>query len=251
MKLNLILTKLFFMAAVLVTSVAVAQQEDIPDSTAKTTGRRTTSRPDRSAFEEAEVDYLMAIAINVTGPFSNRMESDDAAFKHVFSLIESFSRDTVGSEARLVITKVGGNDADPLLWEGSPRELRQAFKNPKEFREFILKHRVIGEPHALDSLVKSTEYLLNHEALDNRDCRPALFIVSDTHDVSPFAENFEECAALAKNMSLLAQRRGICGWYFVDQTNLEWATKMVKRAGFTDYRVEAEIVRRPRVPRFN
>ena len=202
-----------------------------------------------SSFEAANIDYLAVMAINMSTDFRRSMERDDAAFKHVLAVVDTFNRHTVGSEARLVMTQVSGV-GNTLLWEGTPRQLRQQFATAKDFRRFVLDKKA-GKPEAIKGLVTTTKYLLNHEALDNPDCKPALFIISDAQDQREYAETFKDCAELAKNFTKISSRKGVCGWYFVDDANLDWAKEIVQRSGFSDYRVEADIVRRPSVPRFN
>lgn len=223
----------------------------VPAQDSRRIERRFLPGRERSPFEATKVEYVMVIAINLNQQFQGRMQRDDAAFRYVFSLVESFTRNTVGSEARIVITQLGNGAQNPLLWEGSPREIRQQFQSPEMFQSFVLKNRRDCPPQAINGLVTTTKYLLNHEALDNEACRPALFIVSDAVDQRPYAETFKDCAELAKNFTDIAHLGGICGWYFVDHQNLDWAKEIVKRSGFKDFRVEADIVRRPSVPRFN
>lgn len=251
--------KPFLMAACFFASTLImtrpANCQDAKTDQTVPTNRTTDTDPGlagsfgNSSFETANIDYLAVMAVNMSTEFRRSMERDDAAFKHVLALVDTFNRQTVGSEARLVVTQISGV-GDTLLWEGTPRQLRQQFATAKDFRRFVLGNQA-GKPESIKGLVKTTKYLLNHEAMDNPDCKPALFIISDAQDQREYAETFKDCAELAKNFTKISQLKGVCGWYFVDHTNLDWAKEIVERSGFRDFRVEADIVRRPSVPSFN
>ena len=203
------------------------------------------------AFEVIEADHLLCISVDVSGSFLDQIKRDGRAYKTLMAVVEKFTRETAGSQSRLIITQLSGGGS-PLLWEGEPRDLRSEFANAGAFHAWLLSTQTAGGSHIYKGLAESIQYMLNHETMRNPQCRPALIVLSDLDDTTEWSTRRQYSADFARGLTELANRRGVVGMYQIaQQQNVNWARQVLADSGITEAQVSSIIVARPVLPSFH
>ena len=196
-------------------------------------------------FGRIESDHVCAVMIDMSGSFSHRMANDGDAYRFCMAIVDRYFRSSLGSNNRIIIAQISGTDR-PLLFEGTPLELRQRFPTPEKFRDFLLANADYNGSRVDFGVSNTAQYLADHPAVQN-GAKPALFVLSDMQDTDEGSQANNLHGALQS----LAQRKGIVGLYYVDQNLIQSWQSRLSNAGFSSVRVESEIVGRPNLPAFD
>src|SRR5437867_608082 len=81
-----------------------------------------------------EFDFVLAVVVDMSGSFSAEMQSGSGrAHRFLMRAVDLFFRNRIGEgNDRIIISQVSGTER-ALLWDGTPRGLRQEFTSAKSF----------------------------------------------------------------------------------------------------------------------
>lgn len=202
---------------------------------------------EQTVFEKTETDQLIVIALDLSGSFAELMTKDGIAYRFAMATVDRFMRENPGREGRLVIAQLSAT-GNPLLWEGTPGELRKQFSNQEAFREFLLSKSDPQGSRINEGIANALEYVANHQSVRSNNASSALFVLSDMMDNDPDGE--EQLKRAEKSLVDFADTGGVVGLYYVHQSKLiEWRRR-IESAGIHDYRIQCEIVSTPDLPSF-
>src|SRR5205823_82985 len=86
-----------------------------------------------------DADFLVAIAVDMSGSFADLMTRDGKAYEFTMRVCDNYFRQSIATKNRIVIVQLSALDRQPLLFDGTPVQLRQSFPSATEFRDFLLK----------------------------------------------------------------------------------------------------------------
>lgn len=199
-----------------------------------------------SPFQQDACDYVVLIAIDVSGSFGEFMAEDGKAYEFALSAIDRYFNDRVGSNDQIIITQLSGSD--PLLWQGTPHQLRKDFRDPKAFRDYLVAHADQQGSRINDGLAESLDYVLSTYSLAHGNAKTVALILSDMVDNQPDQQASDQ--RLIDALTRYA-RRGAIGFYFCDQSRLADIRKKMQKAGVRWYILEGDIHGNPPIPSFH
>ena len=201
-----------------------------------------------SILPEQECEYLMAVVVDMSGSYAMQMQTDAGkAYRFLLLLVDRFFRDRIGSNDKIVIAQVSGAEKS-LLWDGSPRALRQRFPNAEKFREFLLAGSDPMGSRVHDGVADTLDYIMGYPGVVNGETKSALFVMSDMDDNFPEAERSK--ARLLQSLTAYSRLGGVVGFYWVDQSLVPVWRDGLREAGSDRAVVESEIAEEPLIPTF-
>ena len=85
---------------------------------------------------DGNAEYVLGVVIDLSGSFSDLMAEKGQAHAFLLQVIDAYFRDRIGSQDKLIIAQISGNER-ALLWEGKPLQLRRDFPTPESFRNML------------------------------------------------------------------------------------------------------------------
>ena len=202
---------------------------------------------EQTVFEKPETEQLIVIALDLSGSFAELMTKDGIAYRFALATVDRFLREHPGREGRLIIAQLSAT-GNPLLWEGTPAQLRKDFASQEAFRDFLLSK---SNPHGSrinEGIANSLDYVANHQAVRSNNAKAALFVLSDMMDNDP--DGAEQLKHAEASLVDFADAGGVVGLYYVHQSQLIDWRRRIETAGMKDYRIQCEIVSAPDLPSF-
>src|SRR5438105_4162099 len=90
-----------------------------------------------------DADFMIVIAVDLSGSFADKMTHDGKGYEFTMRVADNYFRNSIGTRNRIIIAQLSAPDRQPLLWDGTPVQLRQDFPSATEFRNFLLRGRFI------------------------------------------------------------------------------------------------------------
>lgn len=191
-------------------------------------------------------DYVLAIPVDISGSFLDEMFGRHGrGYRFVQMAIDRLFRDRMGTDDHVLLAQL--STGQPLLWEGSPRDLKRRFKNADALKNFIAGHAG-GTSHLYAGVADTLEYLYALPGVRDGETKVCVLILSDMQDNSPTleADKTRMIQALRKMKDVKA---GI-GFYFVDAGELAGTRQCMIDAGIDPRFIESGIVENPPLPTF-
>jgi len=198
------------------------------------------------SVEEDNSEYVVAVLVDLSGSFLDKMTSGGEAHQFMLSLLDRYFRERIGTNDQIILAQISGNPDRALLWQGTPMELRKQFADPSKFSEFL---RAKAEPQGScvhNALAQTVEYVMSQPNVSKCKARSAVFVMSDMLDNSPQGET-----SRARAMEVLGRYGALGGTvclYFVEQTLIPIWQRDLEATGL-QFAVTSEI-RRPTLPSF-
>lgn len=205
---------------------------------------RTRHREEAAAFHE-DHEYVCVVAIDLSGSFQHQMADNGHAYSFLMSVLKRYFDDHSGTHDKIILAQLSGTNRS-LLWEGTPRELRQEFPTATKFREFLLKNAHPNGSVIHEGVRHALEYVASDVHVVNGKARSAFFVLSDMLDNAPDTEASRD--KLLQALATYAKQGHIVGFYFVDQLEVAPWRQRLRDAGLRQFRVEAEFYGTPPFP---
>jgi hypothetical protein len=184
----------------------------------------------------------------MSGSYSEQMRTDSGkAYRFLMRVVDAFFRDRIGSNDRIVITQISSVDR-AMLWDGSPRALREEFPSPDAFRDFLLAHSNPNGSRVHDSIADALDYMMDRPGVAQKTTKSAVIVLSDMQENFPEPER--SMARLTQALASYGRLGGVVGLYWVDQTLVPGWRKRLQSAGLRSWVVESDIVASPTLPNF-
>ena len=183
--------------------------------------------------------------MDISGSFGEYMTEDGKAYDFALRAIDRYFTDRVGGNDQIIITQLSGSQ--PLLWQGTPQQLRRDFPDRNAFRDYLIAHADQNGSRINDGVAESLDYVLNTYSVARGKAKTISLILSDMLDNHPDQDASEKrfIDALARYAS-----RGAIAFYFCDQAKLSDIRKKTEQAGFRWCIIECDIRGNPPLPAF-
>lgn len=191
-------------------------------------------------------EYVVLVAIDMSSSFRTFMAEDGKAYDFVSQVVEQYFRDRIGGNDQIIITQLSGNNK-PLLWQGTPFELRREFPDRQSFRDFLLAKADPNSSRINDGVHESLKYLMRTHSVAHGNAKTVALVLSDMEDSSGDEEQSSQ--RLISTLSTFA-KRGHIGFYYCSQHRMEEIEQKLEEAGMTMYVLECDIHGRPPMPNF-
>lgn len=211
------------------------------------TGCELREQTQATAFHQHDSEQILTILLDLSGSYADLMAEDGRAYRFTLRVIDRYFRDRIGSDDKIIIGQLSDSDT-PMLWEGTPSQLRREFPTADAFREFLVSHSHPAGSRIHDSIADTLDYLLDYPGVTSGKTQSAVFVLSDMLDTTSDSEESKD-----RMLGLLAAygRQDVSvGLYWVHQSLvLAWRTHL-QDAGIRRFVVESEIVADPPLPSF-
>lgn len=194
-----------------------------------------------------DADTMIVIALDLSGSFADRMTKDGKGHAFSMRVCDTYFRNSVGTQNRLVLTQLSATDRS-LLWDGTPVQLRQDFPTSESFCEFLKRKSDPGGSRLHDGVADALDYVLSDQGVASGKTKAALFVLSDFDDNAPHPELSEK--RLVKCLTNFAKTGGAVGFYFLDHQKVPLWRRHLRDAGVKQWVCESEIVAYPPLPTF-
>ena len=196
---------------------------------------------------EDDSEFVLTILLDLSGSFESLMADDGKAYEFALQVLDRYFRDQLGTNSKIIIAQISNTDRS-LLWQGTPRELRQQFPTAKAFRDFLRGKYDPNGSRVYDAVAQTVNYVLNDPNVSSGKSKSAMFVLSDMLDSTSDSEQSKQRALQA--LADYGQRGGTLGLYYVDQLLVEEWRQHARDAGIRQCCVQADIVGRPQLPNF-
>lgn len=196
-------------------------------------------------FEEDDAEFVLLVVLDLSGSFQHLMAEDGVAYDFTLHAIDTYFRGNAGSNNQLILAQISGTGKS-LLWQGTPRNLRQQFPTPKAFRDFLVSRADPAGSLVHDGVAHALRYVTGHRSVAGGKAKSVALILSDMHDTGPDTEQSEQ--KLMDAFVEYMKHGGGIGLYYVSQDRyFDWQDNF-NRSGHSLSVVEMDINGRPRLP---
>lgn len=195
-----------------------------------------------------DADTMIVIAVDLSGSFADRMTRDGKGYEFTMRVVDNYFRNSVGTKNRIIIVQLSAPDRQPLLWDGTPIELRRDFPSAVEFRDFLLKKSHPAGSRIHDGVADALDYVLSDAGVAKGKTRSALFVLSDFDDNAPNPMKSEQ--RLVQGLNAFGKKNGVVGFYFLEQPKVPIWRQHLQQSGVKNWVCESEIVASPPLPSF-
>jgi hypothetical protein len=192
-------------------------------------------------------DCLIFVGIDLSGSFYEFMTKDGQAHKFLMRVIDTYFRNSIGANNRIVIAQLSATQR-ALLWDGSPVQLRQQFPSSEKFQDFLQRKCNPNGSRIYDGIADGFDYVLSDPAVSDGKTKTAVFVLSD------FIDNLSDPKAedrLARSLTAYAKTKGVIGFYFLEHSRVSGWRQHLRDAGIKQWVCESEIVASPTLPTFD
>lgn len=200
---------------------------------------------ERSTFTRNEAEHVLTIVLDLSGSFAEGMADNGPAFGFTLRLIDKFFREHIGTQDRIILAQISASD-EPLLWEGTPLELRREFPTAQAFRAFLLERADPNGSLVYSGVTKALRYAMSRQ--DEHVTKSACLVLSDLVDHS--ASSKADARRMLQTVADYCQSGGEAAFFYVDQSVGPFLEKHLAEMGHAEVLVETEIVGTPTLPNF-
>lgn len=197
-------------------------------------------------FQEDDSSYVLMVVLDLSGSFRELMFDDGAAYQFTTYALDRYFKDRIGTDDQLILAQLSG-EKNTLVWQGTPRQLREQFPTPEKFRRFLQSYAVPGGSVVHDGVSHAVRYLMSHPAVRRGKARSALLVLSDMQDTT--GDDGSEDRVL-NVLTQYINSGGVAGFYYVGQDEYFTWVDHFTNAGFDTCVVEMDIQGRPKLPVF-
>lgn len=210
-----------------------------------------TSKIDRPAFETVELEAALAIVVDMSASFANNW--DDRAYKLFLQLMDRFFMEGMGSgESRVVLGQISGN-ANVILFEGTPAEVRKRFRSPEELNEFLKQNSEPNSSPVYEATERMATYMSTMPGVTD-NTQLLLVTLSDLAESEPDAKlRSQKGHKMIDALKRYQQQGGGLALYFVSQDETSRWQLILGNAGFEagQYVIQHDMVANAQLPRFD
>ncbi len=168
---------------------------------------------DRAGFAVPAADAVTSVVLDVSGSFDDKMLGVDCpAFKFTGHLLQEMQQQGVGYNSRLQISVICGR-TNPVVFDGTFRDFKSTFRDVDAFRTFIKSKVDNGGSRVHDTVRDAIDFALESGHVVPGVTKLGLFVVSDFEDT--FGDT-TTLPRLEKSLQRWAERKGVVGFYWVD-----------------------------------
>lgn len=203
-----------------------------------------------STFESEELDGCMTFLIDMSGSFANSW--DDRAYKLFIELSEQYFTEAMGTNNRLIIAQLSGNDR-VVVFDGRPSDLQRQFKSPEALNEHLKQNSNAYYSHVFHAIKQTVDYVGALRGV-SENTRLLTVVLSDLQDSeTDLARRSAMGHAMVDSLKIYRQAGGALALYYVDGSQTARWREVLSMAGFEEgsYVIENELSSTPLLPRFD
>ncbi len=193
-------------------------------------------------FEQEESEYTLLIVADI-----DVIQSNPRAFEFVTYAVEHYFKERVGTHDQIIISGLSGNKR-PLLFQGTPRDLRREMPTEEAFRKYLTAHSEQGR-RINDGIAESLDYVAHTSSVKRGKAAPIALIVSSMVDGEPESKESDE--RVMAELIKFGKAGGQMAFYFCDQQRMAAVREKMEKAGFGWEILECDIHGRPPLPSYN
>lgn len=212
--------------------------------TALTGGCQRRER-ESSPFAQEETEQVLVLVFDLSSSFSERMRPGGPALEFALKTIDQYFRTRIGTQDKIVLAQLSAS-GQPLLFEGTPQELRKKFSDATAFYEYLQSQAKPGGSRVYDGVRRTVEYLQKIQQTKYPSAKGMLLVLSDMEDSN--AENKAAGRAMLQALADYGAGGATLGFYFVSPAVGPYLDQHLRELGVTNFRVESSIVTAPLVP---
>ena len=205
--------------------------------------QQTASDSSPSPIGREPYDYALLVAVDKSGSFVSLMRPGGKGLEFLNDTITHYFHGRLGNNDCLIVTQLSGN-RQALLWQGSPRQMRNEFSNSAEFSEFIEKKSDAAGSRIWDGISDTLELAMSDPNLWNGRTKLVLACLTDMEN--NLVDSYTAEKRLMDNLKAFAKKGGVVGLYFVGTAETTLWRKKLSECGFRDFVVEPSIASTPR-----
>ena len=107
---------------------------------------------------------MLIMPVDESGSFNDKRKPGGKGLEFANRTITHYFQNRLGNNDYLVVSQLSGN-RQALLWQGSPRQLRNEFTNIGEWAEFMDKKSDIAGSRIWDGLSDSLEIVMTDPSI--------------------------------------------------------------------------------------
>ncbi len=197
---------------------------------------------------DSDVEHKTVIAIDLSGSFLDLMAEQGRAYHFLMNVLDKYGQDRTSDH--IIIAQLSGNDA-PLLFQGTPQELRDTFPNAQAFRDFLLLKSDPNASRIADGFSDVLEYVMRDPNVRSGAVKSCCLVLSDLENNVVSARG-DTSSRFRKALADYKQCGGILGFYYAS-TRAEVVSPWIRGLNESgiQYRMEAGINNYPTLPTFN
>jgi hypothetical protein len=193
-------------------------------------------------------EYILVIMLDLSGSFARLAdEKDGRAYRFTTGAVDKFFRQRLGNNDRVIIGQLSATTKS-LLFDGSPRALRQRFPSAKEFGQFMRSQSNHGGSRIHLGISEALDYLMDFPGVATGKTKTALFVLSDLEDNFPDSDKTR--GNVMQSLATYTRMGGIAGFYYVSMQYLSLWRKEIRDAKIRNVVLEPEISD-PKLPTFD
>ena len=200
-----------------------------------------------SPFHQEECEYALLIAIDLSDSFKEYMAENGKAYDFVLHAVDQYFRARIGGNDQLIIAQLSGSKR-PLLWQGTPHQLRREFPTREAFRDYLIAHADRKGSRINDGVAEAIHYVMHTRSVAQGTAKSAVLILSNMVDDQPNREKSDP--RLMTALTTYARSGGAIGFYFCDQLRMDDLTQKMQQAGFRMCTLECDVNGHPALPDF-
>ena len=190
--------------------------------------------------------FILVIALDLSGSMRDTMTANDGkAFAFACQVVDKYTHNSIGTADEVMLAQLS-NTNKPLLYQGTPDQLRRDFDDPDHFRVYL---KAKSDPNG--SLLHSgiadvIDYVLVQPGVATGKKKVVFLVVSDLLDT----EQGKSKARMTMALKRLAKVHVAVGLYWVDQTLVAEWKRALADAGIRNFVVESDVRWNPPLPEF-
>lgn len=194
-------------------------------------------------------EFRLSFVLDVSGSFIRELEPGGKAYPFLMSAMDRYEKDKLGSNVKVIVSQISGTRR-ALLWDGTPRELKERFPDARAFMNFVVSKSNPNGSRVHDGVTDSLEYLMSFPGVAQRTVKTACLVLSDFDD--NFPDEADTKKRLIECLGKYAKTGGSIGFYWVDVDRVPFWHGALRDAGFRHDRavVVADIAHSAPLPNF-
>lgn len=202
--------------------------------------RRDTSKS--VSWDQEPTDYTLMLAVDI-----DTIKNNPRASEFIIYAVDHYFRERIGTSDHIIISQLSGNKK-PLLYDGTPTDLRRQMPTQEAFRDYLISHSSDGR-RINDGISESLDYIGHTSSVKRGGAAPIALIVSSMVDGNPESQASDD--RVMESLIKFGRSGGQMAFYFCDQERMASVREKMEKAGFGWEILECDINGRPPLPTFH
>lgn len=192
-------------------------------------------------FEHEPTRFTLLVVADI-----DVVKNNPKAYDFVIAALDRYGSDRMGENDQVIISQISGNNR-PVLFQGTPQQLRRDMPSQEEFRNYLLSRSDPGR-RLHDGLTESFNYLMKTRSVAQGGAKPVALIISSLNEGEAESAGCQE--RFIQALINFHRAGGQMAFYFCDQRRSAWLEEQTAKAGMQWTHYELDAHGRPPLPSF-